>query len=135
MDAASRVRSLPPAHRARLLAELADALVLGRLGGALQDLGRRRRSPAGTWPVGVTSPSRYIQRSRSSAGETPSASAARATWSSAANSTCGAPKPRKAPLGGVFVAMARPRMRVFGQWYGPPAWRMPRDSTTGVSVQ
>ena len=44
----------------------------------------------------------------------PSASATRATWISAANSTCGAPKPRKAPLGGVLVAMARPRMRTFG---------------------
>ena len=65
----------------------------------------------------------------------PSASARRSTWISAANSTCGAPKPRNAPLGGVFVRVARARMRTFGQRYGPPAWIAPRDSTTGVSVQ
>ncbi len=38
VDAAARVRGLPPAHRPGLLAELADALVLGSLGGALQHL-------------------------------------------------------------------------------------------------
>ena len=32
---------------------------------------------------------------------------------------CGAPKPRNAPFGGVFVATARARMRTFGQRYGP----------------
>ncbi len=56
-------------------------------------------------------------------------------WVSAANSTCGAPKPRNAPLGGVFVRVARARMRTFGQRYGPPEWRAPRLRTTGVSVQ
>ena len=40
---------------------------------------------------------------------------------SAANSVCGAPKPRKAPFGGVLVAIARPVMRTFGHRYGPPA--------------
>jgi hypothetical protein len=33
----------------------------------------------------------------------------------------GAPKPRNAPLGGVFVTTARPRIRVFSQRYGPAA--------------
>ena len=48
---------------------------------------------------------------------------------------CGAPKPRNAPCGGALVATARPRMRTFGQKYGPAAWIVPRDSTTGDSVQ
>ena len=64
----------------------------------------------------------------------PSASAIRSRWVSAANSACGAPKPRKAPLGGVFVMAARARIRTFGQAYGPPAWMPPRDRTTGDSV-
>ena len=51
----------------------------------------------------------------------PSASAIRSRCISAANSACGAPKPRKAPLGGVFVIAARARIRTFGQAYGPPA--------------
>ncbi len=65
----------------------------------------------------------------------PSASAIRLRCVSAANSTCGAPKPRKAPFGGVFVRVARARILTFGQRYGPPAWSAPRDRTTGVSVQ
>ena len=62
------------------------------------------------------------------------ASAARETCISAANSTCGAPKPRNAPFGGVLVATARDRIRTLATSYGPPAWIVPRDSTTGVSV-
>ena len=48
-------------------------------------------------------------------------SAIRLRWVSAANSVCGAPKPRNAPFGGVLVRVARARMRTFGQRYGPPA--------------
>ena len=59
----------------------------------------------------------------------------RPSWISAANSTCGAPNPRNAPFGGVFVRVARARIRTFGQRYGPPAWIAPRLRTTGVSVQ
>ena len=62
------------------------------------------------------------------------ASAARETCISAANSTWGAPKPRNAPLGGVLVATARDRIRTFATSYGPPAWIVPRERTTGVSV-
>ena len=65
----------------------------------------------------------------------PSASAMRLTCISAANSVCGAPKPRNAPLGGVFVrhraapdADVRAAVRAAGV-------ERPRDSTTGVSVQ
>jgi hypothetical protein len=65
----------------------------------------------------------------------PSRSAIRLRWISAANSVCGAPNPRKAPFGGVFVRVALARIRTFGQRYGPPEWIAPRDSTTGVSVQ
>ena len=57
----------------------------------------------------------------------PSASASRSIWTSAANSVCGAPNPRNAPFGGVFVRVARARIRTFGQRYGPPAWSAPRD--------
>ncbi len=51
----------------------------------------------------------------------PSCSAIRLRWVSAANSVCGAPKPRNAPLGGVFVLVALARIRTFGQRYGPAA--------------
>ena len=101
---------------------VAEPLELGRLGGALEDLlaghavaqdlpGRRR--VAG--PVDV--PPADLERRRC-----PSASAMRLRWVSAANSVCGAPNPRNAPLGGVLVRVARARMRTFGQRYGPPAW-------------
>src|SRR3984893_19590481 len=46
----------------------------------------------------------------------------------------GAPKPRKAPCGGAFVATACERMRTLGQKYGPAAWIVPRESTTEESV-
>ena len=59
----------------------------------------------------------------------------RLTCISAANSVCGAPKPRNAPFGGVLVAIARPVIRTFSHRYGPPACSTPRLSTTGVSVQ
>ena len=74
-------------------------------------------------------------RRRISSGLIPSVSASRLRCVSAANWTCGAPNPRKAPFGGVFVRVARAEMRTFGQRYGPPAWIAPRDRTTGVSVQ
>ena len=65
----------------------------------------------------------------------PSASAARSICTSAANTVCGAPKPRNAPQGGVFVATTRPWTRTLSQRYGPVACRQPRESTTGLSVQ
>ena len=34
---------------------------------------------------------------------------------------CGAPNPRNAPFGGVFVNTVRPRMRTLSQLYGPAA--------------
>ncbi len=64
----------------------------------------------------------------------PSASAIRLTCISTANSVWGAPKPRKAPDGGVCVRTARAWMRTFGQAYGPAEWRVPRESTTDDSV-
>ncbi len=65
----------------------------------------------------------------------PMASATRSIWTSAANSDCGAPNPRKAPFGGVFVATARDVMRTFGTSYGPPAWMVARLRTTGERVE
>ena len=49
-------------------------------------------------------------------------SAMRSMCTSTANCVCGAPNPRKAPLGGVLVITARPRMRTWSQRYGPLAW-------------
>jgi hypothetical protein len=54
-------------------------------------------------------------RRRITSGSSPTASASRSICISAANSVCGAPKPRKAPFGGVFVITTRERMRTFGQ--------------------
>ena len=84
--------------------------------------------------MAVRSPSRYALRRRISSGDMPSASATRSRCSSAANSDWGAPNPRKAPFGGVFVSAARARIRTFGHAYGPAAWIPPRDRTTGDSV-
>ena len=67
------------------------------------------------WPVAVVSPGRSALISRSRTGSMPNASATRSMCTSMANCVCGAPKPRKAPLGGVFVIMARPSIRVFSQ--------------------
>ncbi len=64
----------------------------------------------------------------------PRASATRSRCVSAANSDCGAPNPRKAPLGGVLVMAERARIRTLGQAYGPPAWMPPRERTTGETV-
>ena len=74
-------------------------------------------------------------RRRNSSGVRPAAAATRSMWRSSANRLCGAPKPRNAPCGGALVATARPRIRTFGQKYGPAAWIVPRDRTTGDSVQ
>ena len=42
-------------------------------------------------------------RSRSSTGSTPTAAASLSIWASWAKHTCGAPNPRIAPHGGLFV--------------------------------
>ncbi len=71
----------------------------------------------------------------------PIASATRLTWTSAANSDCGAPKPRKAPLGGVLVATARARdvhvrhvVRAAGM-DGRPAQDDRRQRAVGAAVE
>ena len=58
------------------------------------------------WPVGVVSPTRRRFFSRSSSGSADSSRAIRSMCRSIAQIVCGAPKPRKAPFGGVFVATA-----------------------------
>ena len=73
------------------------------------------------WPVAVVSPGRSALISRTRTGSSPSSAAMRSMWTSAANCVCGAPKPRNAPFGGVFVIVARPRMRMWSQRYGPLA--------------
>ena len=49
-------------------------------------------------------------------------SAIRFSCVSAANSVCGAPKPRNAPFGRRVRPRRPARSRTFGQRYGPPAW-------------
>ena len=113
---------------------LADALELGGLRGALEDLlggdavaqdlaGRRHAADAGRGCGGGSRAARCRWPPRRGRPAT-----------SAANSDCGAPKPRKAPLGGVLVATARDVMRTLGTSYGPPAWIVARLRTTGESV-
>ena len=87
-----------------------------------------------TWPVAVVSPGRSALISRSFTGSIPRRSATRSIWTSAANCVCGAPKPRNAPFGGVFVITTRPFTRTLSQRYGPLAWMTPRLSTTELSV-
>ena len=55
----------------------------------------------------------------------PSASAMRSMCTSAANSVCGAPNPRNAPFGGVFVMTTRPLTRTWSQRYGPGGVQAP----------
>ncbi len=57
-------------------------------------------------PVDVVSPTRRRFFSRSSSGSSPSVRAMRSRCRSIAQIVCGAPKPRNAPFGGVFVATA-----------------------------
>ena len=59
--------------------------------------------PCSTWPVGSTEPVRSAFRRRSSSGSIPSTAASLSIWASKANVTCGAPNPRIAPQGGLFV--------------------------------
>ena len=71
-----------------------------------------RRTPAtptdsfSVCPVAVVSPRRRRFFRRSSSGSIPSVRATRSMCRSIAQIVCGAPKPRKAPFGGVFVATA-----------------------------
>ena len=111
-----------------------DALELGRLGGSLehlrrghalaQDLAGRRLVAE---PVEVAAAD--LERAHAQRLGDP------ADLDLGGELVWGAPNPRNAPLGGVFVRVARARIRTFGQRYGPPAWSAPRDRTTGVSVQ
>ena len=64
----------------------------------------RCESSRSIWPVAVVSPGRSAFDLAERAPESmPSASAMRSMCTSTANSVCGAPNPRKAPFGGVFV--------------------------------
>src|SRR6266550_7590212 len=111
----------------------------GRIGGAALSAASKASSEPtlsdSTCPVAVVSPKRNIHSRLRSTLDLPSRSATCSTINSAANSDWGAPKPRNAPFGGVFVATARARIRTLGQEYAPAAWIAARDSTTGVSVQ
>ncbi len=76
----------------------------------------QHRQGAGVRAEALTGRGRVAGRERiasraSCTGSRPSASAMRSMCASTANCVCGAPKPRNAPLGGVWVIIARPRMR------------------------
>jgi hypothetical protein len=87
-----------------------------------------------TCPVGVVSPGCSTLISRSRSESIPICSAIRSMCTSAANCDCGAPNPRNAPLGGVFVITTRPRIRTWSHRYGPAACSSARERTTGLSV-
>ena len=59
--------------------------------------------PRIVWPVGRTEPGATTFRMRSSTASMPSARASLSMFASCAKHTCGAPKPRIAPHGGLFV--------------------------------
>ena len=61
------------------------------------------------WPVAVWSPVERKLRRRNSSGVRPMVWAILSMWRSSAKMDCGAPKPRKAPWGGMLVAMALAR--------------------------
>ena len=84
--------------------------------------------------MAIVDPRRTMLRRRTTSESSPSVAAIFSMCSSAAKSVCGAPNPRNAPFGGVWVATALARTRTFGQVYGPVACSAPRDSTTGDSV-
>ena len=68
---------------------------------------------AGPIPVATTF------RSRSSTGSMPSSRASLSMFASCAKHTCGAPNPRIAPQGGLFVYTAVPSSSALGTSYGP----------------
>ena len=72
-------------------------------------------SSPSTWPVAIVSPGTRAFLSRRATGSRPRASATRSMCASAAKTVCGAPKPRKAPQGGVFVITTRPWTRTLSQ--------------------
>ena len=78
---------------------------------ASRSTSRALQSAPSVWPVAVVSPGRSAFRSRSLTGSRPSCSAMRSMCTSTANCVCGAPNPRNAPFGGVFVIITRPRIR------------------------
>jgi hypothetical protein len=67
-----------------------------------------------SWPVAVVSPVERKLRRRNSSGERLRTRAILSMWRSRANKDCGAPKPRKAPWGGMLVAIALERTRRAG---------------------
>src|ERR1700676_4428843 len=69
-----------------------------------------------SWAVAVGSPVERKLRRRNSSGERPTTLAILSMWRSRAKMLCGAPKPRKAPWGGILVAMALARTVRWGQW-------------------
>ena len=77
--------------------------------------------PVSTWPVGSTEPVCSALRTRRSTGSICKAAASLSIWASWAKQTCGAPKPRMAPQGGLFVKTRVPSIRTFGTSYGPAA--------------
>ena len=74
----------------------------------------RSRVSLMTWPNTMESPIFRKLRRRSCTGSIPIRSAQTSMCRSMANSLWGPPKPRKAPGGGVLVAMDRPWMRAWG---------------------
>ena len=66
------------------------------------------------WPVAVWSPVARKFWRRTASGERLRVWAILSMWRSRAKRDCGAPKPRKAPWGGMLVAMALERTRRAG---------------------
>jgi hypothetical protein len=75
---------------------------------ASRNTARALQSRPSFCPVAVVSPGRSAFLSRSRTGSMRSCSAIRSMWASIANCVWGAPNPRKAPFGGVFVWTTRP---------------------------
>ena len=68
-----------------------------------------------TWPVGVVSPWTRQFFNRNSCGVMPAAAARASMWLSSPQMACGAPKPRNAPEGTVFVRATRPLTKTWSQ--------------------
>ena len=116
--------------------------VLGALPGRIRSPRARAMTHSSTptlsrsdLPVTVVEPTVIARARLKASGSSPSFAARRSMCRSIAQIVCGAPKPRNAPFGGVFVATAIPSMLRVLPAVGPGGVEdAARDRTSGVSV-
>src|SRR5258708_14197113 len=88
--------------------------------------------PATGWLVMISAPSARALFIRSATGSIPSFAASLSSWASYAKHVWTAPKPRIAPVGGLFVYAPTLQTSAFGTRYGPAAKHAAFAITAGL---